>query len=112
MPLRRSWRQDPAKRWLSRYEREAELTTNDTEAHIFGRFGVNENGLSDLAGKVWECSDTCFVRNVLEDAGPRRRRRITPMSPIHPRRRLHGRHPTFRLSPAAGVELLASRGPG
>lgn len=61
--------QDPAKRWLSRYEREAELATDDTEAHIFGRFGVNENGLSDLAGNVWEWTDSCFVRHVLDDAG-------------------------------------------
>ena len=61
--------QDPSKRWLSRYEREAELTTDDTEAHVFGRFGVNENGLADLAGNVWDWTDTCFVRSALDDAG-------------------------------------------
>jgi formylglycine-generating enzyme required for sulfatase activity len=60
--------QDPSKRWLSRYEREAELATEDTEAHVFGRFGVNENGLADLAGNVWEWTDSCFVRSVLDDA--------------------------------------------
>src|SRR6185369_3944426 len=61
--------QDPSKRWLSRYEREAELTTGDTEAHVFGRFGVNEHGLADLAGNVWEWTDSCFVRSVLDEAG-------------------------------------------
>lgn len=61
--------QDPSKRWLSRYEREAELTLDDTEAHVFGRFGVNENGVADLAGNVWEWTDTCFVRSVLDDDG-------------------------------------------
>ena len=59
---------DPSKRWISRYERESN-SDQDTETRAFGAFGVNENGLSDLDGNVWEWTATCFTRNVLDDAG-------------------------------------------
>jgi formylglycine-generating enzyme required for sulfatase activity len=59
---------DPAKRWIARYERES-ATNDDTAAHAFGAFGVNENGLLDLSGNVWEWTATCFVRNALDDTG-------------------------------------------
>ena len=45
---------DPSKRWIARYEREADRAPSDPGTRVFGSFGVNENGLHDLAGNVWE----------------------------------------------------------
>jgi formylglycine-generating enzyme required for sulfatase activity len=59
---------DPSKRWIVKFERESERITG-AEARAYGSFGVNENGLVDLAGNVWEWTATCFTRYRLDDAG-------------------------------------------
>jgi formylglycine-generating enzyme required for sulfatase activity len=60
---------DPSKRWIARYERESGRNPDSGGARAFGSFGLNENGLADLAGNVWEWTSTCFTRHRLDNAG-------------------------------------------
>jgi formylglycine-generating enzyme required for sulfatase activity len=55
---------DPAQRWVARYEAESERSVPKALQPI-GSFGVNENGLLDVAGNVWEWTSTCFRRVAL-----------------------------------------------
>jgi formylglycine-generating enzyme required for sulfatase activity len=58
---------DPAQAWIARYEAEsARSRPAATTAQPGGTFGANSNGLDDLAGNVWEWTDSCFIRVSLD----------------------------------------------
>lgn len=57
---------DPSKRWLARYEKESSRDNFDKDVKPAGAFGVNEHGLADMAGNVWEWTDTCYRRVALD----------------------------------------------
>jgi formylglycine-generating enzyme required for sulfatase activity len=58
---------DPAQAWIARYETEAARDRpTATAAQPGGTFGTNSNGLDDLAGNVWEWTNSCFERVSLD----------------------------------------------
>lgn len=61
---------DPGQRALAIYDRDASRgKVTEKVPQPIGRFGANENGLLDMAGNVWEWTDTCFRRSALDAAG-------------------------------------------
>ena len=62
---------NPAQRWLAKYESEASrnVPEPDQASPPLTSFAVNENGLFNVAGDVWEWTNTCFVRQALDGKG-------------------------------------------
>lgn len=61
---------NPALRWLADYEREANRkAANDPAPRPVGSFGANEHGIHDIAGNIWEWTQTCLRRVALDAAG-------------------------------------------
>jgi formylglycine-generating enzyme required for sulfatase activity len=61
---------NPAARWLANYEKEAARESGAGRLPLpLGSFGDNENGVADIAGNVWEWTQTCHRRVHVDTAG-------------------------------------------
>jgi formylglycine-generating enzyme required for sulfatase activity len=61
---------DFSQRWLLKYEAESSRdVAAERIVRPIGAFGVNKAGVADLAGNVWEWTDTCFTRQKIDANG-------------------------------------------
>ncbi len=58
---------DPARRWIEQYENEAAGSSAIMQQpQPTGSFGLNDKGVADIGGNVWEWTNTCFIRGELD----------------------------------------------
>lgn len=61
---------DPAQRWLAEYALETQRNTVvDETPQVFGSFGASSTGVLDMAGNVWDWTDTCHSRQYVDQDG-------------------------------------------
>lgn len=83
---------DPSRRWIASYRREVALRGEaDLEPHAMGHFGLNDLGVADIAGNVWEWTDTCFQNGTLTPDG----KQIATRSDYCGVRAVQGKHRAF-----------------
>lgn len=83
---------DPSRRWIASYLREVELRGEaDLVAHPLGHFGVNTAGVADMAGNIWEWTESCFQNGTLTPDGTR----IVTQSDYCGVRAVQGKHRAF-----------------
>ena len=83
---------DPSKRWLANYRQMLTVRGDtDTEIHQRGHFGDNEFGVSDMAGNVWEWTESCFLNGLVSEDGSE----ITDQTSYCGVRAVQGKHRAF-----------------
>ncbi len=83
---------DPSRRWIASYAREVKLRgAADLAHHPQGHFGLNDRGVADVAGNVWEWTDSCFENGTLSADG----RSIAQRSSYCGVRAVQGKHRAF-----------------
>ena len=61
---------NPSKRWIATYTAESRGQVKvDSTPMPTGHFGINEHGLADLSGNVWEWTSTCYIRHHVKPGG-------------------------------------------
>lgn len=86
---------DPSRRWIASYLREVDLRGEaDLDPHPLGHFGMNDLGVADIAGNVWEWTATCFQNGTLSPDG----KAIATSADYCGVRAVQGKHRAFVIS--------------